>query len=163
MTLPKRIIFRKSCKGVGWGVIFNKKNHVPDFRPLKRALSRCFPKFATQFSHRKGGGGQRLFGTFPKIHPFWYHHPSLSSCAFSHCMLFCKGCCGLRHLEKLVESNLCSRQYSAIHDQIRIVALSSKMTTCRKDSCRQSVYPVWQRGLKRPQRQVTTCRSGPLS
>ena len=24
------------------------------------------------------GRGQWPFGTFPKIHPFWYHHPSLS-------------------------------------------------------------------------------------
>ena len=24
-----------------------------------------------------GGGGQRPFGTFPKIHPFWKRHPSL--------------------------------------------------------------------------------------
>ena len=23
------------------------------------------------------GGGQRAFGIFPKIHPFWYRHPSL--------------------------------------------------------------------------------------
>ena len=26
-----------------------------------------------------GGGGQRPFGTFPKIHPFWYGHASLIS------------------------------------------------------------------------------------
>ena len=25
------------------------------------------------------GGGQRLLGTFPKIHPFWYPDPSLST------------------------------------------------------------------------------------
>ena len=25
------------------------------------------------------GGGQRPFGTFPKIHPFWWGHPSLST------------------------------------------------------------------------------------
>ena len=26
------------------------------------------------------GGGQRSFGTFLKIHPFWWRHPSLSIC-----------------------------------------------------------------------------------
>ena len=26
------------------------------------------------------GGGQRPFGTFLKIHPFWWRHPSLSIC-----------------------------------------------------------------------------------
>ena len=26
----------------------------------------------------RGGGGQRPFGTFPKIHPFWYSRPSLT-------------------------------------------------------------------------------------
>ena len=30
------------------------------------------------FPKMRGGGGQRPFGTFPKIHPFWYSRPSLS-------------------------------------------------------------------------------------
>ena len=29
------------------------------------------------------GGGQMPLGTFPKIHPFWYRHPSLSPVAMS--------------------------------------------------------------------------------
>ena len=31
------------------------------------------------FPKMRGGGGQRLFGIFQKIHPFCYYHPSLSS------------------------------------------------------------------------------------
>ena len=35
------------------------------------------------------GGGQRLFGIFPKIHLLWYRHPSLSSvCLFDPWPLF---------------------------------------------------------------------------
>ena len=52
VTLPKRMNFWSSSKG-GWGeVILNKKSCVADFGPLNR-------------------GGQRQFGTFLKIHPFW--------------------------------------------------------------------------------------------
>ena len=30
------------------------------------------------FPKMRGGGDQRPFGTFPKIHPFWYSRPSLT-------------------------------------------------------------------------------------
>ena len=30
-----------------------------------------------------GGGGQRPFGIFPKIHPFWWGHPSLNVCMYT--------------------------------------------------------------------------------
>ena len=34
-------------------------------------------KFAIWFSENEGGGDQRPFGTFPKIHPFWRRSASL--------------------------------------------------------------------------------------
>ena len=37
---------------------------------LSRNLQYDFPKMR--------GGGQRPFGIFPKIHPFWWGHPSLT-------------------------------------------------------------------------------------
>ena len=32
----------------------------------------------------RGGGGQRLFGIFPKKHPFWYSDPSLTTISIFH-------------------------------------------------------------------------------
>ena len=46
---------------------------VPPYRTyalLSRKAQHDFPKM-------RGGGGQRPFGTFPKIHQFWRRHPSL--------------------------------------------------------------------------------------
>ena len=36
-------------------------------------------KIALWFSENKGGGDQRSFVTFPKIHPFWWWEASLST------------------------------------------------------------------------------------
>ena len=44
------------------------------------------------FRKWRGSGGQRLIGTFPKIHPFWYRHPSLrKSIICSPNFLLCLG------------------------------------------------------------------------
>ena len=78
MTIPKRVNFRKRSK-VG-GVILNPKIYVADFGPSNRAIKYTFPKKKLQHKFPKMRGGQRPFGTFPKIHPFWYRrHPSLTS------------------------------------------------------------------------------------
>ena len=64
----------------GVGVISNPKNYVADFGPLNRAFGAIFLKtLQHDFPKMSGGGGQRPFGTFPKIYPFWYRHPSLRS------------------------------------------------------------------------------------
>ena len=82
-------IFGKVPKG--GGVIFNPKIYVflcfmiYDFGPLNRA---CSEKIVTRVSENEGGKGQRPFGAFPKIHPFWFlffsrpfdsWHPSLKA------------------------------------------------------------------------------------
>ena len=81
MTVPKQMNFRKISKGGEEGVIFNPKIYVLDFGSSKQGLLRMkLKKIAKSFSENKGwGGGQRPFGTFPKIHPFWWRHPSLST------------------------------------------------------------------------------------
>ena len=66
-----RWIFGEFPKGGGRGVIFNPKIYVADFGPLNRAFKHeIYNKFATRFSENEREG-QRPFGTFPKIHPFW--------------------------------------------------------------------------------------------
>ena len=61
------------------GVIFNPKIYVADFCHYRRYFGHEFQKkIATQLSENEGGaGGQRPFGTFPKIHPFWKGNASL--------------------------------------------------------------------------------------
>ena len=63
---------KKRLRGVG--LIFNPKIYLADFGPLNRTfwivISKKNPKMR--------GEGQRPFGTFLIIHPFWRHHPSLS-------------------------------------------------------------------------------------
>ena len=63
---------KKRLRGVG--LIFNPKIYVADFGPLNRTfwtvISKKNPKLR--------GEGQRPFGTFLIIHPFWRHHPSQS-------------------------------------------------------------------------------------
>ena len=39
-------------------------------RLFERKNATCFPKMRW---------GQKPFGTFPKVHPFWYRHPSFRS------------------------------------------------------------------------------------
>ena len=68
---PKRMNFRKSSKG--GGVSFSiQKFMLQSFAIIddtsvmnfgKKKLQHYFPKMR--------GGGQRPFGIFPKIHPFW--------------------------------------------------------------------------------------------
>ena len=65
----------ENFKGAGgWGV--HQKNYVAGFGPLKGAFWTWKKKVATNFP-KMGGGGQRPFETFPKIHPFWYRHPDM--------------------------------------------------------------------------------------
>ena len=62
-------IFGKVPQG---GIKFNPKNCVADFCHYKRFFGHEFrKKSATWFSENEGGGGQRPFGIFPKIHPIW--------------------------------------------------------------------------------------------
>ena len=69
--------FQKNSKGGGRlrRVIFNPKIYVTDFGPglfeheIENNLQHEFPKMR--------GGDQRLFWTYPKIHPFWCGHPFL--------------------------------------------------------------------------------------
>ena len=54
-------------------------------------------KIAIFFSEKGAGGGQRPFGNFPKIHPFWYRQASLMPNCLSRflnqniCILFYLG------------------------------------------------------------------------
>ena len=75
---PKRMDFRIRSKG-RVGVIFNPKIYIADCGHLYRALKGAFQKkkLHYDFPKMRGVGGQRPFGIFPKIHPFWYRHPSL--------------------------------------------------------------------------------------
>ena len=62
----------------GGGVIFNPKIYVADFGPLNRTFwAWNWEKFATWFSENERVG-QRPFGTFLKVHLFWWRHPSLT-------------------------------------------------------------------------------------
>ena len=63
VTIPKRMNFRKSLI------------YVADFGPLNSAFRAC-KKIAICFSENEEGG-QRLFVTFPKIHPFYLRPLSL--------------------------------------------------------------------------------------
>ena len=45
------------------------KNFVADFSTSRKKAQHNFPK--------RGRGGQRPFGIFPKIHPFWWAQASL--------------------------------------------------------------------------------------
>ena len=73
--------FRKSSEGGGGGgVISDPKIYVADFCHYKGYTS--VMNFGTNPQHnfpkmRGRGGGQRPFGTFPKIHPFWRGEASL--------------------------------------------------------------------------------------
>ena len=69
VTLPKQINFWKSSER-GGGVISNPKIYIADFCHYKRFFGHVFLKNCNMI-FRKGGGGQRPFGIFPKIHPFW--------------------------------------------------------------------------------------------
>ena len=59
-----------------------------------------FGKFAIWFFENDGGGGQRPFGTFLKIHPFWRCRASLSFTNASHLR---------RYLKCTVESHKCNQ------------------------------------------------------
>ena len=62
---------------MGGGVISDTKIYVADFCHYKGYFGHEFRnKSATWFSENEGGG-QRPFGTFPKIHPFWEGDASL--------------------------------------------------------------------------------------
>ena len=74
------------------------KIYVADFCHYKRFFGHVFrKKNAIWFSENEGGGGQRPFGIFPKVHPFWWCHPSLSIQSSKqidqqwelHCVLSC--------------------------------------------------------------------------
>ena len=63
----------------GW-VIFNPNISFADFCHYRWYFGHEFrKKIAIWFSENEGGEGQRSFGTFPKIHPFWKGKASLSS------------------------------------------------------------------------------------
>ena len=61
----------------GGGVVSNPKIYVADFCHYKRFIRHEFRKKAQHDFPKMRGGDQRPFGTFPKIHQFWRHHPSL--------------------------------------------------------------------------------------
>ena len=59
-------------------VILNPKMNIANFGHLYRALKQVFQKkIAIRYSENKGGS--KAVWNFPKIHPFWYRHPSLSN------------------------------------------------------------------------------------
>ena len=76
VPLPHQMNFWKNSK---WGVIFNPKIYVADFCHYRRYFGHEFrKKLQYDFPKFRGAGGQRSFGTFPKIHPFWRRSASLT-------------------------------------------------------------------------------------
>ena len=59
--------------GKGVGVTPIRINFVANFRASRKKAQHSFPK--------RGGGGQRPFGSFPKIHQKWSTQSSLTSVA----------------------------------------------------------------------------------
>ena len=74
VAVPKRMFSEKIQRG---GVIFNIKIYIA-FWTFIQGFKRGFAE-KLQYKLPKMRGGQRPFGIFPKIHPFWYRHPSLSN------------------------------------------------------------------------------------
>ena len=76
LPLPKRMNFRKNSKG-GWGgggvgSFSIQKFILQIFAIIDDTSVMNFRKnLQYNFPKMRGGGGQRPFGTFPKIHPFW--------------------------------------------------------------------------------------------
>ena len=68
------MIFWKSSKGEGGGVIFNPKF---GFGLWTFTQGPFREKMQYNCLRMRVGGGQRPFETFPKIRPFWYPDPSL--------------------------------------------------------------------------------------
>ena len=76
-------IFGKLPKGEGGTSQSKNMLQILDLfnRFLRFVFQSTFPdKLQYDIPKMRGreGGGQRLFGTFPKIHPFWLRHRSLS-------------------------------------------------------------------------------------
>ena len=83
MTLRTKID-KFSEKFRGGGGIFNPKIYIADFCHYKGYFSHEFWKKNPQHDFPKmRGGGQRPFGTFPKIHPFLKGQASLR-CSILH-------------------------------------------------------------------------------
>ena len=61
-------IFGKVPKG-GGRFIFNPKIYIADFCHYRQYFGHEFQKKICMITFRKWGGGQKPFGTFPKIHP----------------------------------------------------------------------------------------------
>ena len=64
---PKRMNFRKSSEGGGGSFSIQKFIAIID----DTSVMNFGKRLQYDFSKMRGGGGQRPFGTFPKIHPFW--------------------------------------------------------------------------------------------
>ena len=65
-----RKFWKKCPKRGGGGVISNPKNFIANLRKLTHIYKFSQKKAQCNFQKR-GGGGQRPFGSFPKKHPFW--------------------------------------------------------------------------------------------
>ena len=95
LSVPKQTIFQKISRGGH----FQAKIYIADFGPLNRTFwawnwyktFNCFAanKKKWDMIFRRGGGSQRPFGTFPKIYPFWYRHPSLRGVTYNHNCAVC--------------------------------------------------------------------------
>ena len=71
--------FRKSSKGGGGGSFSIQKFMLQIFAIIDDTSVINFrKKLQYNFPKMSGGGGQRPFGTIPKIHPFWKGKASLS-------------------------------------------------------------------------------------
>ena len=85
-SLPLSMNFWKSSKGGRGGHFRSKKFRCKIFSIRDANLGGSFPfqkfsqkKIATFFPKKGGrGGSQRSFGTFPKIHRYWYRQASLT-------------------------------------------------------------------------------------
>ena len=75
-TFPKRMNFRKSSEG-GGGSFSIHKFILQIFAIIDDTPVMNFGEKKLQYDFPKMRGGQRPFGTFPKIHPFWSCQASL--------------------------------------------------------------------------------------
>ena len=77
MAAPIRMNFQIISKGEGGGGIFNPKIHVADFGNFSYYLALVPPCIYSIISIIKQNY-QGPFGIFPKNHPIWCSHPSLT-------------------------------------------------------------------------------------
>ena len=84
-----------------------------------------------QYDFPKMRGGQRPFGTFPKIHPFWWHHLSLRDSLWS------QRTSKLRPVDLPIRTLTCPEFCTvwSLHEQLYVQANRGRAVGQLKESC----------------------------